>query len=362
MRKKFVMILIVLLITVMVLDLKIFAKSYSSTYFNITIPDSYSKASTSNDSNQYSEDYTNLKWNGGYVNIDIYVLKQPAENPFTTSDINNDANNIQKTLGSSVACSILHKDLVNINGHKGKRLTYSGTFDKTTFYEDEYTLLSQKYIYCINFTTDKKEFIDSTEQKSIISSFKILDSVFLPFKDVKSSSWYYNAVLYTYSNGIIAGYNDTTFAPNDKLTRAMLVTIIYRMEGSQNNDGKSKFSDVPSNEWYSKAIKWASNCNIIHGYDRTTRFGPNDNITREDVVVILKNYASFKKKNVNQTASLSKFSDYNKVDNYANSAMQWAVKTGVITGNDNGTLDPRGNATRAEAAAMIQKYCNKVGR
>ena len=184
----------------------------------------------------------------------------------------------------------------------------------------------------------------------------------LPFNDVKKTDWFYQAVSYTYRNNIISGYNATTFAPNDKLTRGMIVTILYRMEGSPNNDGKSKFSDVSTKEYYAKAVKWAVNNGIVHGYDGTTKFGPNDNIIRQDLAAILKNYAGFKKKDIKSTTGLNKFKDYKSIDSYALSAMQWAVSKGVITGNDNGTLNPKGNATRAEAAAMIQKYCNKVGR
>lgn len=182
------------------------------------------------------------------------------------------------------------------------------------------------------------------------------------FKDVKSTDWFYNAVKYTYKNGLIMGYDSTTFAPYDKATRGMIVTILYRMEGSPSNNGISKFTDVDSNEWYANAIKWASDAGIIHGYEGTNKFGPADTILRQDLAVILRNYAKYKKKNMNVTANLSKYSDYKKVDSYANAAMQWAVGTGVITGNDDGTLTPQGVATRAEAVAMIQKYCQRVGR
>ena len=183
----------------------------------------------------------------------------------------------------------------------------------------------------------------------------------LPFTDVSRDAWYYNAVRFVYENNIVKGYNDTTFAPEDKLTRGMMVTLLYRMEGSPNNDGKSRFTDVNPSEWYAKAIKWAVDNGIVHGYDGTTKFGPNDNIIRQDLAGILRNYAKYKGKDVNVTADLTKFSDYKKVDSYAKPAVQWAVGKGVITGNDDGTLNPKGNATRAEASAMIQKYCNKVG-
>ena len=187
----------------------------------------------------------------------------------------------------------------------------------------------------------------------------------LPFWDIEADSWYVSCVDYVYQKGLIKGYSDPEhegmFGPNDKITRAQIVTILYRMEGSPNNDGKSKFTDVNSSEWYAKPIKWAVDKGIVHGYDGTTKFGPDDYILRQDFAGILRNYAKYKGKNVNVTADLTKFSDYKKIDDYAKPSMQWAVGKGVITGNDDGTLNPKGNATRAEAAAMIQKYCNKVG-
>lgn len=184
----------------------------------------------------------------------------------------------------------------------------------------------------------------------------------LPFDDVKPTNWYYNYVKYVYNNKIMTGYNTTTFAPNNKVTRGMVVSILYKMEGSPKVSGDSKFTDVKSTEYYAKAIKWATDKGIVKGYTGINKFKPNDNIKRQDFVIILRNYAKYKNKNVNVTASLLKYKDYKIIDSYANASMQWAVGTGVITGNSDGTLNPQGTATRAEAAAIIQKYCNKVGK
>ena len=203
----------------------------------------------------------------------------------------------------------------------------------------------------------------ATDGTGVKATYKVtVNPSDLPFKDVAIDDWFYNAVKYTYSNKMISGYNSTTFAPNDKVTRGMMVTILYKMEGSPAVSGNSKFSDVKSTEYYAKAVKWATDKGIVHGYGGTNKFGPNDNIIRQDLAGILRNYAKYKKKNVNVTADLTKFKDYKKVDSYANASVQWAVGKGVITGNTDGTLAPKGNATRAEAAATIQKYCNKVGR
>ncbi len=194
------------------------------------------------------------------------------------------------------------------------------------------------------------------------STCRVVVKEWSQFKDVKSSDWFYNAVKYTFKNNMISGYNETTFAPNDKLTRGMIVTILYKMEGSPKNDGKSKFVDVKSDEYYAKAVKWAVDAGIVHGYNNSDKFGPNDKVLRQDLAGMLRNYAKYKKKNTNATMDLSRYSDYKNIEEYAESAMQWAVEKGVITGNENGTLAPKGNATRAEAVAMIQKYCVNIGR
>ncbi|MCX4302508.1 MAG: leucine-rich repeat protein [Clostridia bacterium] len=184
----------------------------------------------------------------------------------------------------------------------------------------------------------------------------------LPFHDVAGNAWYYNAVKYCYNNNIISGTTSTTFSPATQITRGMLVTILHRMEGSPKVSGTPKFKDVKnSKQYYYTAVKWASDKKIVSGY-KNGNFGPNDPITREDLSVILYKYAKYKGKNLSKSNNLSAFSDRNKISSYALPQMKWAVGVGVITGNKNGTLNPRGTATRAEAAAMIQKYCQKVGR
>ena len=185
-------------------------------------------------------------------------------------------------------------------------------------------------------------------------------TVTLPFTDVSTNDWYYTAVEYTYKKGIILGTSDTTFNPNTKLTRGMLVTILHRMEGKPVVNVENKFKDVYKSQYYYNAVKWAAANGIVHGYDNG-KFGPDNTITRQDVAVILRNYAQYKGKNTNVTTDLTKFKDGNIVSNYAKTAMQWAVGKGVITGNsDNNTLTPHATSTRAEAASMLYKYCTKV--
>ena len=181
------------------------------------------------------------------------------------------------------------------------------------------------------------------------------------FTDVKKTDWYYTAVQYNYHNMMIRGLNDTTFAPNQTLTRAMLVTILHRMEGMPYVPGLSKFADVQdTSAYYYVAVKWATQNGIVSGYNNG-KFGPNDPITREQLAVILNNYCRYKGKYKAVTADLSKFKDADKISDYAIWGMNWAVGSGVITGNaTEGTLNPQGTATRAEAASMLYKYCLNI--
>ena len=181
------------------------------------------------------------------------------------------------------------------------------------------------------------------------------------YTDVKTSDWYYSAVKYCKEKGIILGTTETTFNPNTKLTRGMIVTILHRMDGKPAPKTQNKFKDVYKSQYYYDAVVWATEKGIVHGYGNGNTFGPDDTITREDLAVILRNFAQYKGKNVIYTTSLEKFSDWKTSSTYARTALQWAVGTGVITGNNNGkTLTPRGTSTRAEAAGMIYNYCTKV--
>ena len=181
----------------------------------------------------------------------------------------------------------------------------------------------------------------------------------LPFRDVIVSDWFYSSVKYTYQNGIISGATSTEFRPNAKITRGMIVTILWRMEGSPKVTGVKDFTDVKG-QYYYDAVRWAAKNGVVNGYG-DGRFGPNANITREQLATILCNYAKYKKKNTSVTVDTSKYKDWNKVSSFARASMQWAIKTGVVTGKENGTkVDPQGTATRGEAACMIYNYCTKI--
>lgn len=183
--------------------------------------------------------------------------------------------------------------------------------------------------------------------------------VALPFTDVKSGNWFYDAVKYAYAQGLMTGTSATTFAPNGTMNRAMIVTVLYRLEKSPAVTGASKFTDVPAGQWYSDAVAWAAANKIVNGYDETT-FGPMNAVTREQIAAILFRYEQVKGlENVTLEENLNRFPDQNKISAYAIPALQWAVGQKIINGNADGTLDPTGTATRAQVAQIFTNLLNK---
>lgn len=168
------------------------------------------------------------------------------------------------------------------------------------------------------------------------------------YSDVKKTDWYYSVVQEANQLGILSEGNK--FKPNDKITRGMVVTILYRLENSPMVTYNKKFKDVGNDLWYSDAIKWAAKNNIVSGY-KNGKFGPDDYITREDLAIILHNYARYNALELSDNANLSKYSDNKKVDSYAKKAVGWAVKNKIM--GDSKTLSPTSHATRAEGYKMI---------
>ena len=181
----------------------------------------------------------------------------------------------------------------------------------------------------------------------------------LPFKDVKTADWFYNDVKYVYEKGMMAGTAADVFAPNATTTRAMIVTILYRLEGSPAVTGTSAFVDVPAGQWYTDAVNWAAANQIVKGTSATT-FAPNASITREQMAAILYRYAQYKGYDVTKKADLSGYSDNSQVSAYAKDALAWANAAKLINGVANTTLAPQGNATRAQVSAILHRFCDGV--
>lgn len=175
---------------------------------------------------------------------------------------------------------------------------------------------------------------------------------YFPFTDVAEGAWYYEDTAYAFTNGLITGVTATTFAPNATTSRAMLVTILWRMEGSPES-AAAKFTDLKA-DWYRAAVGWASANGIVEGYDDGS-FRPDDAITREQFATVLCRYAEFKGRDVSPAMGTAGYEDAGSVSSYASAAMTWAVSAGIIDGSG-GRLDPQGGATRAQAAAMLHRY------
>ena len=191
--------------------------------------------------------------------------------------------------------------------------------------------------------------------------FTLTVSVVLPYTDIKNNVWYTNALEYMYTNNYISGTTESTFSPNMELSRAMLVCILWNMEGKPKTTAINKFPDVKNGVWYTEAIKWASSKGVINGYKDGT-FGPNDSITREQLACILANYAKYKKCYTKPTTNnLGKFLDNNMISAWAVESANWAVTNRVINGAENGTkINPINSASRAEAITMVKNYIDRI--
>ena len=173
------------------------------------------------------------------------------------------------------------------------------------------------------------------------------------FTDI-TNHWAKDAILYAVDKNLFNGINANTFAPDMSMTRAMLVTVLHRLEGAPAS-GSHSFNDVASGSWYGQAVAWAAGNNIVTGYDEQT-FGPDNTITREQLAAILYRYAQFKGiETPSEGMSLREFADADSVSDWAAPAMQWAINAGIISGRDGNILDPGGNATRAEVATMLMR-------
>ncbi len=179
-----------------------------------------------------------------------------------------------------------------------------------------------------------------------------------PFTDVKESDWFYEAVRFVYENDLFNGTSATTFSPNVNMTRAMLVTVLYRLAGKPAVTAGASFTDVKSGLWYSDAVAWASANGIVEGMG-SGKFAPDDFVTREQMAVILMRYTRYQKADTSASADLSRFTDASSVSPWAQSAMAWAVASGLVNGRTATTLVPGGTATRAEVAAILMRYCKK---
>ena len=179
-----------------------------------------------------------------------------------------------------------------------------------------------------------------------------------PFTDVSEKDWFYSDVMFVYENGLMLGTSKALFSPHGTATRGMMATILWRMEGSPAPKGKNSFTDVEAGKWYADAITWTAENGIFAGYGKD-KFGPDDPITREQLAAIFYRYADYKGYDLTVKGNLDTFKDADKITDYAKTAMQWAVGSGLMKGKSGNLLDPQGTATRAEIAAMLHRFIEK---
>ena len=180
----------------------------------------------------------------------------------------------------------------------------------------------------------------------------------LPFTDVADSDWFYDPVCFVYSQGLMTGTSATTFEPNISLSRAMLVAVLHRLEGSPAASA-GDFTDVADGDWYAQAVSWAASVGVVNGFDDGT-FQPNAAITREQMAAILCNYAQYKGFDTSASGDLSTYSDAASVSDWAQESVEWMVGSGLLGGYDDNTLRPQGTTTRAEVASVLQRALGNV--
>ena len=295
------------------------------------------------------------------------------------TDIPEDADFVDIDLGVTMGSDGIPVDVVNaITGEHGSvqmTLAHDGAFGFTM------TLTAPlgtenaglwANLYYFNESTNKMTFetaapigddgsvslpLSHASQYAIVIDNHNHGVVTLPFTDVADSDWFYDPVCYVYSQGLMTGTSENTFEPNTPLSRAMLVAVLHRLEGSPQASG-GDFSDVADGDWYARAVNWAASVGVVNGFD-DGNFSPNTAITREQLAAILRNYAAYKGLDVSARATLDTYNDATAISSWANDVMSWAVAEGLLTGVTNDQLQPQGNATRAQVAAILQRFLSE---
>lgn len=236
--------------------------------------------------------------------------------------------------------------------------------DKIVFhYTDDYTQEqgSEKWYGSSSSATNKKDDELKTEedQKDDAVSAKT-EFTENTFTDIKKDDWHYNYVKYVYENNLMQGTGNG-FEPESKMTRAMLVTVLYRMANPEEKANNHNFADVPEGQWYSDAVAWAADNNIVKGVSEN-KFAPDEDITREQMALIIYRFAKMQGYDVTHKADISHFADTDDVSDWAVDSISWATKTELVNGTSETTLSPKATATRAQVAAILMRFCENVAK
>ncbi|MDD3350520.1 MAG: S-layer homology domain-containing protein, partial [Eubacteriales bacterium] len=202
--------------------------------------------------------------------------------------------------------------------------------------------------------------LDSLSYVLLVDDAKAAGFLRNPFADVAETDWFYDNVLYAYQTGLMVGTDSDSFSPKTPVTRAMAITVLHRINGDAASYD-NKFMDIPKGSWYANAAAWAAN-NAIAAGTGANRFAPNAQITREQLAVLLYNYAKQEGYDVTtyKELDLKLYQDAGRISDYAYTALQWACGTGIIKGDSSGNLKPQGSANRAEVSAMVQRFDENI--
>ena len=228
-------------------------------------------------------------------------------------------------------------------------------------YTDDYTQESNSVLYSGSAGGASKVETEQTadtpvNDKNTDSENKIFTET--TFNDINKDDWHYESVKYVYEKGIMNG-TGKGFEPESNMTRAMVVTVLYRLANPENIENDNPFSDISKGEWYYDAVKWAAANKIVFGVSET-EFDPNSYVTREQLVTFMYRFAKYKAYDVENRSDLSKYKDSNEISNWADEAFSWANSDGIIQGTSETELSPSGNATRAQTAAILMRFCNNI--
>ena len=320
---------------------------------SIEVPDGYKLVVTKDENGEYT--YTlQKKSSGGSHRYDGYItIINPKNGSVSVSD--DWADEDQKITLTITPDKGYVVDKIEIVDAEGDKIDAKKVEDE----DNEYTfrMANCDVTVTVTFkeegktTTEDKEETDETEETTTPET--------ITFSDVKESDWFYKGVSYVVENGMMNGVGDNQFAPNAPLTREMLAVVLYNMEKQPESTGVNPFADVKADMWYTDAIVWANANGIVAGYDDST-FGLGDSITREQLAAILYRYAQLKGYDVTEKADLTGYTDSASISSYAVEAMQWANANGIVNGMTETTLAPQGTATRAQVATMLMNFCENV--
>lgn len=278
---------------------------------------------------------------GGTVTPSTTVKTESAKNgSFTVSDKYASAGKTVKVTPKANEGYVV--DQVTVTDKNGNNITVTQNADGTYSF-----VMPAKAAQPVDVKVTFKE----EEQVHVCPSEK--------YTDVNTAAWYHEGVDYAIKNGLMEGVGSNLFAPDATTTRAMVVTILYRLDGEPAVTKDIKFGDVPAGTWYTDAVNWAADNGIVDGYGNG-KFGPDDTITREQMAAILYRYASYKGYSVSDLANLTGYTDAASVSEWASTAMRWAVAEGLIEGTNATTLSPSGDSTRAQVATILMRFCEGV--